>query len=127
VLLLNKGVAVIRTILSALVLTLFAQGAFAEKIYCVFTEPFINVVYNSNTNKVKIEAAGGQPQEVTVAVEFQQKGILQIQDLHKTHTMKVDLTKEGSDGMSDFIYPFEAVLDDSLYGGCETDHLKKHE
>ncbi|MNT12359.1 hypothetical protein D3C72_1472840 [compost metagenome] len=114
-----------RAFVSAIVMIFVAQGALAESIYCTFTEPFMTVVYNSDTNTVKVTDPEEGDQEMQVTVEFQQGGVLMLMDLDKTHALKIDLNREGSDGMSDFIYPFEATLDGGLYGGCETDHLKK--
>lgn len=110
----------------AAVLTL-SHVASAESIYCTFTEPFISVSYNSDTNKVKVESPDQGTLEVPGKVTFDKGGIITITSEGISHRLVIDTTKEGSDGMSDFVYPFEGVIDDSLYGGCETDALKKTE
>ena len=111
---------------TAIVMTLIAQGAFAESIYCSFTEPFINVTFNSDTSMVKVVSADEGDFEIKVDVEFQKGGKILLTDAEKTHSLLIDTTVEGSDGMSDYVYPFEANLDGGMWGGCETDTLKKH-
>lgn len=98
----------------------------AESIYCSFTEPFLTVSYNSDTNKVKVDSPEDGSAEADAHVEFQKGGILKITAEGIAQYLEVNLTKEGSDGMSDFIYPFEGIISQQMYGGCETDTLKKH-
>lgn len=112
-------------LLPAILTITLSQVAWAERIYCNFTEPFISVVYNSDTNTVQIETPTEDPFEITAKVTFGKAGVITISTLDDSHKMTVNLNKEGSDGMSDFIYPFEGMIDDILLGGCETDALKK--
>lgn len=105
---------------------LFITGyANAESIHCTFTEPFISVSYNSDTNIVKINSADTGNSELTGDLSFQKGGILRISMEGLSQYIDVNLNKEGSDGMSDFIYPFEAVISETIFGGCETDTIKK--
>lgn len=104
-----------------------SQVASAESIYCIFTEPFISVSYNSDTNIVKIETPTEGSVEVPGKVTFDKGGMISITSEGISHKLVVNTTKEGSDGMSDFVYPFEGVIDNDLFGGCETDTLKKAE
>lgn len=111
----------------AAVLTL-SHVASAESIYCTFTEPFISVSYNSDTNKVKVSTPDQGSVELTGKVTFDKGGLIHITSEGLNHKLTVNTTKEGSDGMSDFVYPFEGVINtDQIYGGCETDTLKKTE
>ncbi|WP_413585905.1 hypothetical protein [Bdellovibrio sp. HCB274] len=112
-------------LMTILAVSLSSHAAQAEKIYCAFTEPFINITYNSDTNKV-VRSSPGSADVVGVAnVIFHKEGKIAINIVGINNTVLIDTTKEGSDGMSDYIYPFEAIIDGTLYGGCETDHLKK--
>lgn len=104
-----------------------AGSANAESIHCSFTEPFISVTYNSDRNIVKLISPDSGTTELKGKISFQKGGILKISMEGLTQSVEVNLNKEGSDGMSDFIYPFEGKLDDTLFGGCETDSLKKIE
>ena len=114
-----------KAFITAMVMTLLAQGAWAESIYCSFTEPFITVIYNSDTSMVKVNSMEEGDFELKVNVEFQPGGKIVLTDADKTHSLLIDTSREGNDGMSDYIYPFEANLDGGMWGGCETDNLKK--
>lgn len=111
-------------ILTTALLTL-SGAAHAETIYCSFTEPFLTVTYNSETNKVAVTSPDQGSGETTGHVTYQKGGIIKITADGITHYLEVNLTKEGSDGMSDFVYPFEGIISSQLHGGCETDTLKK--
>lgn len=104
-----------------------AHIASAETIYCSFTEPFLTVNYNSDTSKVLISSPTEGSAEFAAHMTFQKDGILKITAEGFDHYMEINTTKEGSDGMSDFVYPFEGVVNGQLYGGCETDALKKYD
>jgi uncharacterized membrane protein len=114
-----------KQLLPVFAILLASQAAKAEKIYCYFTEPFINLTYDSDTNKV-IHSTPGSEDKVGIAeVIFNKDGKIQISVVGVNNSMMIDTTKSGSDGMSDYVYPFEAIINGTLYGGCETDHLKK--
>ncbi|WII72959.1 hypothetical protein QJS83_03620 [Bdellovibrio sp. 22V] len=110
-----------------LALSLMSVSASAESIYCTFTEPFLTVTYNSETNKIRVDSAEHGSAETTAHVIFKSGGILHIDAEGITQYLEVNLTKEGSDGMSDAIYPFEGKISELLVGGCETDTLKKRQ
>lgn len=97
----------------------------AETIHCSFTEPFMTVSYNSDTNRIKIKSVDTGNAEIKGSIRFQKSGILKITMEGLTQSLEINTNKEGSDGMSGFIYPFEGKLNDNLYGGCETDSIKK--
>lgn len=104
-----------------------ASTASAEKIYCYYNEPSVNVIYDSDTNKLTVTAMGSDPEELVGHVVFG-AGILKISDTGLTHFMEVNTMKEGSDGMSDYKYPYHGTLQGkyNVVGGCETDHVKKY-
>ncbi|MFS4458470.1 hypothetical protein [Bdellovibrio sp. HCB2-146] len=104
-----------------------SSSAFAESIYCTFTEPFYTVTYSSDDNEITYEAVGEDPVVLPANVTFGKNGKLIIKDNDETHTLEVLMTEEGDDGMSDFTYPFKGIFDYSLFGGCETSTMKKWE
>ncbi|WP_413559262.1 hypothetical protein [Bdellovibrio sp. HCB209] len=114
-----------KLLLPVFAILMASQAAHAEKIYCYFTEPFINVTYDSDTNQITKSSPGEEDQTGTAKVIFNKDGKILVSVVENGHTLLIDTTKTGSDGMSDFVYPFEAIVNDTLYGGCETDHLKK--
>ncbi|WP_295902102.1 hypothetical protein [uncultured Bdellovibrio sp.] len=114
-----------KSLLLTATLLAFTGAAHAESIYCSFTEPFLTVTYNSETNKITVTSPDEGSAETTGHVTYQKGGILKITADGITQYLEVNLTKEGSDGMSDFVYPFEGAISNQLYGGCETDTLKK--
>ena len=81
--------------------------------------------YDSDTNTAVVSTPDAGEQAVVVEVIFNEQGTILITSLDQKHSLLVDTTKPGSDGMSDFVYPFEGVLNENLIGGCSTDHLKK--
>jgi len=111
--------------LTALI-TAATATAHAEKIYCTFTEPFLTVTYNSDLNTIRVESPDQGSAEAPARVTFLRGGILKVEADGISQWLEVNLSKEGSDGMSDFIYPFEGSISRQLFGGCETDHLKKY-
>ena len=106
---------------------LVGSSAFAESIYCTFTEPFYKVTYSSDDNEITYEMMGEDPQILPANVTFGKNGRIEITDNDETHRLVVLTNIEGDDGMSDFTYPFKGIFDYSLYGGCETSTLKKWE
>ncbi|KYG69033.1 hypothetical protein [Bdellovibrio bacteriovorus] len=114
-----------KSVILSAALMLSVTSAQAESIYCTFTEPFLSVSYNSDTNKVKITSPDNGGAELNAIVKYKQGGVIRFEVEGLTQYLDLYLNKEGSDGMSDFIYPFEGVISEQLYGGCETDSLKK--
>ncbi len=115
-----------------LIVLAFSSVSLAENIKCTFTEPFLTTTYNSETGKITIENPDHGKATVPVKVEFTQNGTLILSSAKISQTLEIFLIVEGSDGMSDFVYPFEGVIngydggvDGKLFGGCESDKLKK--
>lgn len=114
-----------RSALAGSAILLLSSFAHAESIYCYFTEPFAKAQYNSDTNKIFLSSPEFGSVELDAKVEFQKQGIIRISAVGFNYFLDVNTLKEGSDGMSDIVYPFEgAVVSEKLYGGCETDTLK---
>lgn len=108
----------------------------ADIINCSFTEPFFSLQYSTTTNELaRTEYDFDKDKMVTTKVKnisFQIKGPAKFQLLaaDKTPIMNLDLNFKGSDGMSDFTYPYDAELlseGNSMWGGCESNFLKATE
>lgn len=112
-------------LLLSCVTLLFGFNAYAETIHCSFTEPFMTISYNSDNNRIKIKSIDTGTTEIKGSMRFQKNGVLKISLEGLSQTLEINTNKEGSDRMSNFIYPFEGKMNDDLYGGCETDSLKK--
>jgi hypothetical protein len=117
----------------AVAMGLLAGEGHAGVLHCSFTEPFFTITFDSRTGKViwlshdvadpdtgkpipQVLAEGARLQLVnpdgdglTFRVETDAQYILQLR-----------LTGEGSDGMSESIFPFEATYG-GYTGGCETE------
>lgn len=118
--------------LISMMLFAFSSVSFAENMKCAFTEPFLTATYNSESGKITLESPDHGKATLPVKVEFTQNGTLILSSAKISQTLEIFLTVEGSDGMSDFVYPFEGVIhgydggvDGKLFGGCESDKLKK--
>ena len=81
--------------------------------------------YDSETKRAVVSTPDAGEQEVVVEVIFNEQGTNLITSLDQKISRWVDTTKPGGDGMSDFVYPFEGIVNENLIGGCSTDHLKK--
>lgn len=104
---------------------------FAEEFKCVFTEPFISFTYNTKTEKLIEEDAVSERKRVLKNIKFQIKdaGTFLLKDSSDNLIASLSLTNNGSDGMSDTIYPYEAkfvkpsVFSMPIYGGCTSSLL----
>lgn len=108
----------------------------AEVYHCSFTEPFFSIDYNEadlTLAKVGPEDYVEQPNgtflevpriEANVTSHIASDGKLEFIDSNGVIRYTLELTGKGSDGMSDAIYPYEAVsktaVDTQLgqIGGC---------
>ena len=103
----------------------------AEVISCNFTEPFYTLTYATGTNELrKFDFEHGEKVYKNVGFLIKGPGQFELRMNDKPY-MTLSLTNEGSDGMSDYIYPYEGKIlgkgDDanSGVGGCESLLLKK--
>ncbi len=114
--------------LSILALALFSVTAQAEPLTCTFTEPFIGIVVDQEAK--------------TVVVTNEQEGESITHPILETHVGKEETRVifgageeensvlvyredgQGSDGMSDLVYPYSAQTwtgeDGIFHGGCYT-------
>ena len=113
-------------------LLLVSANSSADIIKCDFTEPFYTITYSMAQQSLTIEGYS-VPKEVIKRVSFQIKGPGDFELLDKNNKllMKLELNYQGSDGMSDFIYPYKATYlplrDANNYGigGCTSNFLKE--
>ena len=125
-------------VLAAIGVALWAGGAQAATLHCSFTEPFFSIDYDSSTGKVVYLSPDefdddGKPVPKTMAenaklVREENPGEHQIFYLkagEKT-LLTLKLTGQGSDGMSDMMFPFEATSMGPHAGGCETNKAQAH-
>ncbi|MES3038960.1 MAG: hypothetical protein V4736_13720 [Bdellovibrionota bacterium] len=112
-----------------------AQAYEISKISCMFTEPFFSVSYDAKSKTMILLSAEEPNKRVTKNVGMNQKnGKIYINHLGKD-IMEITTNFNGSDGMSDRIYPMEAKMlspnanqyASNLIGGCETKYLKAQE
>lgn len=98
---------------------------------CSFTEPFFTVTYDSESGVITYVGAENfneetgefEPVILSTDGDFQAAAgdnEYILVDGSGNTLMSLTLDFEGSDGMSDFIYPFTAQFGESLFGGCET-------
>jgi uncharacterized membrane protein len=116
-------------ILCAALISSFA--AHAEVIKCGFTEPFVSFTYNTATEILVEKEAETNKKRIFKNVSFQIKyaGTFLLKDKSGKLLAELKLNNQGSDGMSDAIYPFDATYmnpmgrGQAIIGGC-TSSLK---
>ncbi len=113
-----------KKIIVSLAVLLGPALAQADIIKCTFTEPFIGTHYSMTQSKLTIENFGEDTKVVIRNVSFQilGPGQFELWDKHNQVILKMDLNYQGSDGMSDKVFPYEATLDGQL-GGCTSQFL----
>lgn len=115
-----------KLLISSLFLTATSQ---ADIIRCNFTEPFVNSTYSMTQSTLSYVNADGKKQLLkNVSFQIKSAGVFELvaKDGKVLQTLK--LNNQGSDGMSDRLYPYEAKDNSSIthqgYGGCESNYLK---
>lgn len=122
-------------LIAALTVSQFAQ---ADIIKCVFTEPFYGLTYSttqSTLTKDEFADDGNPVLTKTKNVSFQIKdaGRFDLMDSKGKVLVELHLNKNGSDGMSDRVYPYEAIVmgEDGKptlsVGGCTSNFLHAKE
>jgi uncharacterized membrane protein len=106
-------------------------AAKAEVFSCNFTEPFYTVTYATGTQILTIsDFEHGETVFKNVGFLVKGPGEFELR-MNGEPYMTLSLTNQGSDGMSDYIYPYEGKMlgkDDNAnsgVGGCESLLLKK--
>ncbi len=99
-----------------LVTMFLSTAAQADIIRCGFTEPFITTTYSMTQQTLSYKEDGSGKVKVIKGVSFQIKDAGKFELVGKDGKVlqALKLTNNGSDGMSDTIYPF--VVRDSVIG-----------
>jgi len=112
-------------------LLMISSISHADVIKCSFTEPFVGTVY-SMTQSTLTYSDFEYKKHVIKNVSFQIKeaGVFELVAKDGKVLQTLTLNHKGSDGMSDYVYPYD-VKDSSMltyanngYGGCSSNHLK---
>lgn len=106
-------------------------AAKAEVFSCNFTEPFYSLTYATGTRELRrFDFEHGEKVYKNVGFLVKGPGEFELR-MNDQPFMTLSLTNQGSDGMSDYIYPYEGKLvgkagdPNSGVGGCESLLLKK--
>ena len=125
----------------ATLVSLCGLSAQAEVISCHFTEPFYTIKIDTlKRTVVRIEPNWDKDGSETVTTVISKNaqvrfaGVQKISDtahmpIYKVISngqviMKLELSYQGSDGMSDITYPYNVNGGTYNYGGCESETLK---
>lgn len=122
--------------------TTFAQEAEKDVLYCSFTEPFISITYDAATGKITENGPEHWDEEkqefvpeviaengrftVVKTDEYGYDKSFKLYDDKGQVILEAALDFQGSDGMSDRVYPFSAIyhqgsFSGTLHGGCQTE------
>ena len=101
----------------------------ADIIRCNFTEPFVTSVYSMTQSTLFYESSEGKKQTIkNVSFQIKSAGVFELVAKDGTILQKLILNHQGSDGMSDRLYPYDAKDSSSItqhgYGGCSSNYLK---
>jgi uncharacterized membrane protein len=106
-----------------------AATAQAETFTCRFTEPFFTLTYSTETQELARLDVNEKVESVKSNVQFEVVGSSKfvLKSQNGKELARLVLNNNGSDGMSDRIYPLEIKLMDEseIVGGCETSKLKR--
>lgn len=105
-------------------------GAQAEPVRCSFTEPFYEITIDGLANTVTfLDAIENKTTVYPITLKIQDEGTTRVEWGSGAEARVLEYTPEargGSDGMSDFIYPYAAATWTAgpdthlLVGGCDT-------
>jgi uncharacterized membrane protein len=104
----------------------------AETFSCNFTEPFITIIYSTNSQKAVVTDHVAKKSKLYTGVTFQivAAGEYVLKSKKGQEVARLKLTDQGSDGMSDTIYPYEiqtSYISNSAanngIGGCSSSLL----
>ncbi len=117
------------------ILFFVSLSAQADVITCRFTEPFLTTTYNMEKHTFTVfDNAEKKLVSKTRRVAFVVKGPGQFEIVTRKGQVlqKLNLNFQGSDGMSDQVYPYDvqwltAEHLNNQMGGCESQVLKRKE
>jgi hypothetical protein len=122
--------ASLRGRLAALALAsgLASGGAQAEVIKCFYTEPFQTTTYSSNANTLTTATATNpaHPTVLKVSLQILKPNLFELWNARNQPVQRMTLNFKGSDGMSDFVFPYDGLLiANKQHGGCVSNHLHR--
>jgi hypothetical protein len=101
----------------------------ADIIRCSFTEPFVVTTYSTNTKELNISYDVETAKNKTlkdVSLQIMGPGVFELWDDQKQVAQRLELSYTGSDGMSDFVYPYSVHwIPEDLHGGCTSNHQNR--
>ncbi len=108
-----------------LTLALASPSAFADIITCKQTEPFITQVYNTDLGKVTITSPTERMRiEKNLKFVIKGTGSFEIRRARTNEVLaRLELNHNGSDGMSDTTYPYDAGQGINGPIGCYSSEL----
>jgi uncharacterized membrane protein len=116
-----------------LALATFSLAAKAETVNCVFTEPFFSVQVNEAAGTVLVNTPEGDytyPLLEITRINGDTR-VIYGNDIEENSVLVFRKDWQGTDGMSDFVYPYSAEFwegDSQIhYGGCSTETEKPRE
>lgn len=113
---------------------LFSGAAHAGTLKCSFTEPFFTLTFTSEDGKLVRSSADDTDPDTGVPIpsvlvenaklmrDDKWEDVPQLRVLKDGNTFLIVRLREGSDGMSDQVFPFEGAYSSNV-GGCETDQV----
>lgn len=105
--------------------SLLITTAQADIIKCNFTEPFVNFEYSMTQSAMHVNDANyGKYTIKNVSFQIKDAGYFELFDKNNNVLVRLYLDNNGSDGMSDYVYPYTAEWD-GLYGGCTSNFKAK--
>lgn len=103
--------------------------ASADIIKCSFTEPFVNSTYSMSQSSLTYNDWENKTTVIkNVSFQIKSAGIFELVAKDGTVLQRLDLNNQGSNGMSDHVYPYDVQDNTSRTnngrGGCESNSLK---
>lgn len=108
-----------------IVVSIFMASAQADIIKCSFTEPFINLEYSMTQSSLTVSGADFATYTVkNVSFQIFGPGSFELWNQNKNTVVTLQMDNNGSDGMSDYVYPYTAIYN-GQYGGCTSNFAPK--
>ena len=112
-----------KTLLATAIL-LASSSSHADIIKCYFTEPFYTTVYSMTQSKLTTTEAltGKVVYRKNVSFQIKGPGSFELLSLNGQVLQTLTLDYQGSDGMSDKIYPYTVSAPGIGIGGCTSNY-----
>lgn len=111
---------------------LASTTASADIIKCTFTEPFYSTQYSMVQQSLTVEDFEGKKKVLkNVSFQIMGPGQFELWDKDNNVLQVLTLSFDGSDGMSDYVYPYEVQSTEKVYpiganygiGACTSNFL----